>query len=277
MKLIAALPRMTGTVTSHATRLNYAGDIEIDPASGDLMREGKPVSLRAQTARLLHLLVRHRSRLVTRDEIRTSLWGDSIGYHDEGINACIRELRRALGDSPTDAVFIETAPKRGYRWVAVEQTVEIGPATDTCPRIPRRRPVATRLVLAVTAVIMIGFGVRFTTRNGGGLLVVVRPSAMMQSGGSDSLARALKARLDAIGLSINVETASTTTVLDVERRELHRAGERRPVTYVLELPPYGRDGSVYLFRGADRSMLWMAAAESPSLVDSIADVIVALK
>jgi len=269
------------TAMIHALRLRYAGGVEVDPSTGDLLREGAPVTLRPQTAQLLHLLFRHRSRVVTREEIRSFLWGDDIGNHDEGINACVRELRRALGDSPIGATFIETAPKRGYRWIAVEETGRVGLTKEIVLPGRNRRSTARLIGVAVSAAVVLALalalGARVAVRDGDGLLIVVRLGGVAPRSASDSLVRTLSARLDSIGSRLSVEVASATSVVDIGRAELHRAGERRTVTYVLELPPQKRGESVYLYRAADRATLWTAAAESPSLVDSIARVLTAMK
>ena len=133
------------------------GPFEFDPATDELRRAGKPVDLRPQVSRLLGLLIRSRGQLVTRDEIRECLWEDGVVEFDQGINACVRELRQVLGDRASSPCYIETVPKRGYRFVALLEQVgagaEMEPAQEdprtTAPsrRFPRRELAALPLLL----------------------------------------------------------------------------------------------------------------------------------
>ena len=122
------------------------------------------VELRPKAAELLELLARAGpSRVVTRDEIRQRLWPTTVIDYDTGINTCVRQLRDALGD-PADAPrFIQTIPRRGYRFLvqafdepemsaAVRVSGEpVAPAVG--PTVPRRHslPFIAALVVALVA------------------------------------------------------------------------------------------------------------------------------
>lgn len=95
---------------------------------GTLTRQGVPVRLQPQPALVLGLLVERAGRVVTRDELRAALWPD--GTHvdfDRGINFAVAQVRAALGDSGDDARYVETVPKRGYRFVAPVTTTRPAP------------------------------------------------------------------------------------------------------------------------------------------------------
>lgn len=93
------------------------GEFEFDPGTGELRRHGDPVPLQPQPARVLALLISRASEVVTRDEIRRLLWGDSFHVEfDQSINFCICQLRRALGDDAENPQWIETRPRLGYRF-----------------------------------------------------------------------------------------------------------------------------------------------------------------
>ena len=95
------------------------GLFEFDPASGVLTREGTPIRLQPQPARVLALLVEHAGELVTRDDLRAAVWGDATFVDFErGLNFCIAQVRGALGDSAESPRFVETIPRRGYRFIA---------------------------------------------------------------------------------------------------------------------------------------------------------------
>jgi DNA-binding winged helix-turn-helix (wHTH) protein len=95
------------------------GLFELDEASGALTREGTPVRLQPQPARVLARLVEQAGAVVTRDELRQLVWSDGTFVDFErGLNFCIAQIRAALGDSADSPRFIETLPRRGYRFIA---------------------------------------------------------------------------------------------------------------------------------------------------------------
>jgi DNA-binding winged helix-turn-helix (wHTH) protein/TolB-like protein len=95
------------------------GLFEFDPATGDLRREGRPVRLQPQPAKVLSVLVERAGETVSRDELRQIVWpeGTFVDF-ERGLNFCIAQIRSALGDSADSPRFIETIPRRGYRFVA---------------------------------------------------------------------------------------------------------------------------------------------------------------
>lgn len=105
------------------------GDFELDVAAGELRRHGARLKLQPQPFKLLVLLVRRAGTLVSRDDIRQELWSDGTYVDfDQSVNFCVRQIRDALRDQPDRPVFIQTVPKRGYRFIA---PVEQGPGGRT--------------------------------------------------------------------------------------------------------------------------------------------------
>jgi len=94
------------------------GAFELDLATGELRRAGVFVHLAAQPTAVLSLLVRLGGELVTRERIGRSLWSDRWSEFDQGINTCISQIRNALGDHADSPTYVETVPKRGYRFIA---------------------------------------------------------------------------------------------------------------------------------------------------------------
>lgn len=95
------------------------GAFELHLHSGELRRHGDLVKLPPQPFKVLEALVRRGGEVVTRDEIREQVWhGDTFVDFDQGLNFCIRQIREALGDNAESPQFIETLPRRGYRFVA---------------------------------------------------------------------------------------------------------------------------------------------------------------
>ena len=94
------------------------GAFELHPGSGELRHHGDVVKLPPQPFKVLESLVRRGGEVVTREEIRERVWrGDTFVDFDQGLNFCIRQIREALGDNAESPQFIETLPRRGYRFV----------------------------------------------------------------------------------------------------------------------------------------------------------------
>lgn len=95
------------------------GEFEIDLAAGELRRNSRRVKLQPQPFKLLVLLARRSGTLVTRDEIRNELWPDGTFVDfDQSVNFTIRQVRDVLRDVADRPLFIETVPRRGYRFIA---------------------------------------------------------------------------------------------------------------------------------------------------------------
>ena len=107
------------------TRIFRFGVFEFD-TDGELRKEGrKEPRLRDQAVQVLSMLLERPREVVTREELRERLWlSDTFVDFDHGLNTAVNQLRNALGDSATNSRFIQTVPRRGYRFIApVEMTV----------------------------------------------------------------------------------------------------------------------------------------------------------
>jgi TolB-like protein len=94
------------------------GGFEIDTARAELRLNGDPVKLAPQPLKVLELLARHSGEVLTRNEIREHVWcNDTFVDFEQGLNFCIRQIREALGDTADRPRFIETLPRRGYRFL----------------------------------------------------------------------------------------------------------------------------------------------------------------
>ena len=95
------------------------GVFELDASTGELRRNGALVKLREQPASILLLLLEHAGQMVTREQLRQNLWpSDTFVDFDHSLNAAVMKLREALGDSADKPLYIETIPRKGYRFVA---------------------------------------------------------------------------------------------------------------------------------------------------------------
>lgn len=98
------------------------GVFEMDLRSGELRKSGVLLRLAPQPFQLLGLLARSHGEVLTREEIRHRIWDDGTFVDfDQRLNSCVNQVRQALGDDAETPRFIETLPKRGYRWLAATQ------------------------------------------------------------------------------------------------------------------------------------------------------------
>jgi DNA-binding winged helix-turn-helix (wHTH) protein/TolB-like protein len=252
------------------------GLFELDPATGDLRREGRPVRLQPQPARVLALLVSRAGEVVSREELRQQIWNDGTFVDFErGLNFCISQIRTALNDSADSPRFIETLPKRGYRFIA--------PVTAT-PAGPER---AQRVEGAETSAASATRGVsRWGVAAGGLAVVAVVLIALLAASGRDSrirvavvpfdnetgdssygnlgqgIADATVARLAATGRVERLAVVGNSAALRQPRsfRDLKAIGEAADVEYVV-LAQVKRDPSkvrliAHLIRVSDEAHVW---------------------
>ncbi len=134
------------------------GPFEADFRAGELRKDGRRIRLQNQPLQILAFLVEHRGQVVTREELRDKLWpADTFVDFEHGLNNAMNRLREALGDSAESPSYIETLPKRGYRFVATL----VGPpeiSTPAPPRLPSLWPYA--ITMAVVLVALIVFSLR---------------------------------------------------------------------------------------------------------------------
>lgn len=104
--------------TNELNRARF-GPYEVDLHTHELWKFGTRLKLVGQPFEILSMLIRRRGELVTRDEMRTRLWpSDTFVDFNHGLNAAVNKLREALSDSADDPRYIETLPRRGYRFIA---------------------------------------------------------------------------------------------------------------------------------------------------------------
>jgi DNA-binding winged helix-turn-helix (wHTH) protein/TolB-like protein len=92
---------------------------EFDDSTGELKKSGRQVRLERQPALVLGRLLAHPGDIVTRETLRQAVWGDDVHVDfDRGLAYCLSQIRTALGDSGDNPRFVQTIPKRGYRFIA---------------------------------------------------------------------------------------------------------------------------------------------------------------
>src|ERR1700746_1396584 len=104
---------------SRSSRVLRFGTFEVDLRSGELRKQGVRIKLQEQPFHILTVLLQRPGEVVTREELRSENWpADTFVDFDNSLNTAINKLREALGDSADSPRFIETLPRRGYRFIA---------------------------------------------------------------------------------------------------------------------------------------------------------------
>src|SRR6516164_10396857 len=131
------------------------GVFELDAYTGELRRNGLKLKLQDQPCQVLLKLLEQAGHTVTREQLRCALWHDDTFVDFEtGLNTTIRRLRETLGDSADNPTFIETVPKRGYRFIAPVTAPNSGsePAVET---VATATSVRLSIVLKLGAVLIL--------------------------------------------------------------------------------------------------------------------------
>src|SRR5215469_8838082 len=144
------------------------GTFELDLAGRELRKGGALVKLQSQQLQLLALLAERAGEVVSREEIRRALWDDNTFVDfDQSINFCVNKVRDALRDDPQSPRFIETVPRKGYRFIAPITSSgpveEAEPPAAVGPAVPTRRWLWLG-IMAVAVVAMVAAAVIFGSR-----------------------------------------------------------------------------------------------------------------
>src|SRR5215510_13050770 len=136
------------------------GIFEFDRAAGELCKQGTKIKLQGQPIEILAMLLERPGQVVSREEIQKKLWpADTFVDFEHSLNAAVKRLRDALDDSTETPRYIETLPRRGYRFIGKirEEAPEVLPAVraDIAPRRDlgwlRSASVAAAILAAISA------------------------------------------------------------------------------------------------------------------------------
>ena len=147
---------------SYEVRCLYRfGVFELEASTGELRRNGVKLKLQDQPYQVLLKLLEHAGQTVTREELRSTLWpADTFVDFETGLNTTIKRLRETLGDSAENPAFIETVPKRGYRFIAPVTPPNSGPDLVVDKTASGRRVRTTIGAFLILALLSAGFGLR---------------------------------------------------------------------------------------------------------------------
>src|SRR5262250_2159052 len=141
------------------------GLFEVDQRARELRKNGVKVKLQDQPFRVLVILLRHAGDVVTREELRRELWpADTFVDFDHGLNAAVKRLRDALDDSGENPRFIETLPRRGYRFIRLTVPDAIQPKTANSSLKRWGLPLVMAVALIALVLFRLGAGAQCPMR-----------------------------------------------------------------------------------------------------------------
>jgi DNA-binding winged helix-turn-helix (wHTH) protein/TolB-like protein len=135
------------------SRLRFEG-FELDLQCGELRKGSVPIKLQPQPFKVLALLASRAGELVAREDIQKQVWsGDTFVDFDRGLNYCVAQIREALGDSASEPRFVETLPRRGYRFIAPVHGSPAG--LKTVPTTAPRKDISAVTAFSAVAVVIV--------------------------------------------------------------------------------------------------------------------------
>jgi TolB-like protein/DNA-binding winged helix-turn-helix (wHTH) protein len=183
------------TEPTTGSRIVRFGTFEADLTARELRKSGLRIKLQGQPFEILVMLLERPGELVTREDLQQRLWPtDTFVDFDHGVNAAINRLREALGDSADSPRFVETIPRRGYRFVAPVESHEAAPGPSAIPapgpdpeshspatEVPSPSYGRRRLAWVVTVVVLAALLAVLSLSRVRGLLFSPREPAHIQS------------------------------------------------------------------------------------------------
>jgi DNA-binding winged helix-turn-helix (wHTH) protein/TolB-like protein/Tfp pilus assembly protein PilF len=266
------------------------GPFEFDASSGELRRSGVALKLQPQPGRVLALLISRAGQLVTREEIRAEVWGpNTFVDFEQNVNFCIRQIRTVLNDHADKPCYVETVPRRGYRFVAPVRTSaatedqlsrqeiprgeETIVATTRAPVAPSKRQFLWTAALGVTAVVLAVVGARSnagtsvsTPQHVISVAVLPFESTDVRDYFVDGIAEELRNELSRLGRSrIAVIARTSVTTYKRTSKSAQQVGRELGADYVVHGRVQRSDKSLRiaaeLVRVADNRTVWTQACD----------------
>ena len=246
------------------------GQFELNTSSGELRRARRLVRLQPQPTKVLVLLAQRAGQLVSRDDLRTAVWGsETVVDYENGLNWSIRKIRETLGDDPLRPRFIETVPKKGYRFVAqvTAMTSEAAPANTLFTPIR-----AAAVIVLCALLISVGFLQPRHARRATTIVVLPFDNLTGQSDRDFLATAATDQVISGIGSRSGLNVIDRATAAKMKRTEecIIRIGEQLRADFIVEGSLVGAPESPVvtagIYRVRDNTKLW--AGQLPSGSDS---------
>ena len=218
------------------------GAFELDPHKGELRKAGMLVKLSPQPFQVLQLLAANSGELQSREQIQREVWGnDTFVDFDRNLNVCMAQIRAALNDDADSPRFVQTVPRRGYRFLAPVERVSAAEAVEPVAiAAPRRtnRWLITGLVLVLAAAAFLGWRVRPTPV--GRPLLAILPMENLSADANDDrfidgLTEELISQLGGLHPGrLGVIARSSVMRYKSARKSIDQVGSELGVNYVVE-------------------------------------------
>ena len=268
------------------TRAIYRfGAFELVPDTLELRRSGSIVRVPPQALTVLTMLVRRPGELVTREEIQKQLWGqDTFVDFEQGLNHCIKQVRTALSDDAQSPRFVETLPRRGYRFIAqvtdakdAARPPEAAKAADPVP--PRRLVWALAAFGLLLALALAGWLVAGKARTGERRLIAVLPFENLTGDAaqdyiSDGLTEELSSQIARLSPRLGVISRTSAFKYKGTGKGADQIGRELNAQYLVEGSVRQADRrlriTAQLIRVSDQSHVWADSYDRP--LDSLLQV-----
>lgn len=256
------------------------GEFTVDLAAGEVHRNGTKVRLQELPFRVLAELASRPGEVVTREELRARLWDASTFVDAEaGLNTAVAKLREALGDSADAPRFVETIPKRGYRFIARVETAPEVPGPSSRVPGPQRYLATMFLVLGTLTIVATVVAVVVMARAQATKTTIAVVLFHNETGQPefDRLAQQLTdATVVALAANSKYAVIGNAPVLRTPRifEDLKKVGNELQAEYVLiaqvQNPAAGLTVRLHFIRTSDLKHLWAkSTAGAPDVLESL--------
>jgi DNA-binding winged helix-turn-helix (wHTH) protein/TolB-like protein len=244
------------------------GEFEVEPTARELRRNGERVLLQDLPFRMLLALLRRPGQVVTRDELRAELWGETHVDAEAGLNTAAAKLREALGDSADTPRFIETLPKRGYRFIGT--LTDLSPARQYAIFLDGYRWTASRtyavfLIAAALASIALAMGINYSLNRSLGPSATIAVVRFHNETGRADLDRLAVSLTDAVVVSLTADrygVIGNSPLLITDRifQDVQKIGTALKAEFVLlgqlQNGDTGLVARAHFIRVSDQTHLW---------------------
>ncbi|HLK67871.1 MAG TPA: winged helix-turn-helix domain-containing protein [Bryobacteraceae bacterium] len=260
------------------------GIFEFDEAASELRRSGRLVHLAPQPLQILGFLLRNAGEVVDRNRIRQEIWGDTTVDFDRSLNVAVAQIRSVLNDNSENPLFIQTLPKKGYRFVAEVARVCEAPPPAATPKwtLPRKvLPVSLGILLLA----LLAGGLAWRHRIDGPIRIAVLPFENVslrdsQFAASDGLFDDLLTRLSGIQPDrIRVIGRRSISYLAAKSPSIRDISKQLDVRYLVESTARpdssGLRLAVRLVETENQTVLWSATFTQDSSPEAFQETVVA--
>lgn len=230
--------------------LHRFGPFTLDPRNETLLRGSERVPLQPQPMKVLLVLASRPGELITRKELQSAVWGDGTFVDfEQGLNWCVKRIREVLGDDANQPRFVETVPRKGYRFIAQ-------------PPVRNRRWLATVAALAVVCLAAAG-----AWRPASPVTVVILPFDNFTGDARNDLAATIATEevINRVGSAdparLKVIDRLTATKFKRMNECIIHIGRQLRADFVVEGSLQQHHATAALYRVADNTQVWSTAVD----------------